>query len=134
MSTEFTVTVRATSVTVYPGEESLDYLETMINLLTYDDEYVEETKTLGFMYDKESDTLYLHKGVNIEYMAKVLPNAHFVFDKYDKPKPMKFEYEEVIPPRNTEQEDVINFIAGLHHHSDNIDERQLFLVKNPGFG
>ena len=134
MSTEFEVTVRATSVTIYPGEEAMDHLETMINLLTYDDEYVEETKTLGFMYDKETDTLYLHKGVDINYIAKVLPNAHFVFDKYDKPKPMKFEYEEVIPPRNTEQEDVINFIAGLHHHSENIDARQIFLVKDPGFG
>ena len=134
MSTEFIVTIRATSITIFPGEESLDYLETLINLLTYDDEYVEETKTLGFMYDKASDTLYLHKGVDIEYLAKVLPNTHFVYDNFDKPKRMKFEYDEIVPPRNLDQEDVINFIAGLNHHSDNINDRQLFLVKNPGFG
>ena len=53
---------------------------------------------------------------------------------YDQPKPMKFEYEEIIGPRNEEQVDVINFIAGLKHHAQNINESQLFLVKKPGFG
>ena len=47
---------------------------------------------------------------------------------------MEFEYEEIIAPRNDEQVDVINFIAGLNQHATNIDASQLFLVKQPGFG
>jgi hypothetical protein len=47
---------------------------------------------------------------------------------------MKFEYEEIVSPRNDEQRDVINFIAGLKHFSENKNSRQLFLVKKPGFG
>ena len=134
MSTEFKVTVKATSLQVYPGSEAMDRLETIINLLTYEDEYVEELKTLGFMYDESTDILYLHKGVDLNYIMKFLPNAHVEYDNFHGFKPMNFEYEVVIPPRNDEQVDVINFIAGLSHHSSNINERQLFLVKQPGFG
>jgi hypothetical protein len=47
---------------------------------------------------------------------------------------MKFKYEEIVAPRNDEQVDVINFIAGLREHGENLDKRQLFLVKKPGFG
>ena len=134
MSTEFKVTVKATSLQVYPGSEAIDRLETIINLLTYEDEYVEELKTLGFMYDESTDILYLHKGVDLNYIMKFLPNAHVEYDNFHDFKPMNFEYEVVVPPRNDEQTDVINFIAGLNHHSSNINERQLFLVKQPGFG
>ena len=134
MSTKFTITIRATSITVTPGEESSNYLEPLLDLLTYEDEFVEETRTLGFMLDPETDTLYLHKGVDVSYLQKLLPNSKVITNEFHPFKPMKFEYEEVIPPRNTEQEDVINFIAGLNHHSDNLNNRQLFLVKDPGFG
>ena len=117
-----------------PGEEAMGYLDPLIDLMTYEDEFVEETKTLGFMYDKETDTLYMHKGVDVQYLNRLLPNSKIIYDEYHPCKPMKFEYEEVIPPRNVEQEDVINFIAGLNHHADNIDARQIFLVKTMGFG
>ena len=134
LPTIFKVTVRATSILVTPGEEAMDYLDPLIDLMTYEDEFVEETKTLGFMYDKETDTLYMHKGVDVQYLNRLLPNSKIIYDEYHPCKPMKFEYEEVIPPRNVEQEDVINFIAGLNHHADNIDVRQIFLVKTMGFG
>lgn len=134
METKFVVTVRATSITIFPGQEALSYLDRLIELMTYDDEFVEETKTLGFMYDESTDTLYLHKGVDIEYLHKTLPHASFKYDYYHDFKEMNFEYDEVIPPRNDEQVDVINFIAGLNHHSENLNDRQLFLVKNAGFG
>lgn len=134
METKFVVTVRATSITIFPGQEALSYLDRLIELMTYDDEFVEETKTLGFMYDESTDTLYLHKGVDIEYLHKTVPHASFKYDNYHDFKEMNFEYDEVIPPRNDEQVDVINFIAGLNHHSENLNDRQLFLVKNAGFG
>ena len=131
--TQFKVTVRATSITVYPGEEALYPLQSLLNLLTYEDEYVEETKTLGYILDSDTDTLYLHKGVDLNYLKRLLVNVEFVNDPYDDYDEMKFEYEEIIPPRNDEQVDVINFIAGQFHHH-NIDKPQLFLVKAPGFG
>ena len=132
--TQFKVTVRTTSITVYRGEEGLYPLQSLLNLLTYEDEYVEETKTLGYILDSDTDTLYLHKGVDLNYLKRLLLNVEFVNDPYDDYDEMKFEYEEIIPPRNDEQVDVINFIAGQFHHQDNIDKPQLFLVKNPGFG
>lgn len=102
--------------------------------MTYEDEFAEETKVLGFLYDETKDTLYLHKGVDIEYLMKMIPNMSIQKELYNKPKRMRFEYEEIVPPRNDEQVDVINFIAGLNQHSTNADARQLFLIKQPGFG
>lgn len=134
MPTVFTITIRATSILITPGEEAMGYLEPLIDLLTFEDEFVEQTKSLGFLHDKETDTLYVHKGVDINYLTRLLPKSKIKYDDFHPFKPMKFEYEEVIPPRNMEQQDVINFIAGLNHHSANLNDRQLFLVKQPGFG
>lgn len=132
--TAFTVTIRSTSITVYPGRESLEYLQPLINLMTYEDEYSDMTKTLGCLYDDERDVLYLHRGVDLNYLQRLLPNVEFIMEHYDEYKEMNFEYEEVISPRNNEQIDVINFIAGIHEHSQNSTANQLFLVKAPGFG
>lgn len=134
MSTEFEVTVKATSIQVYPGNEAAYQLQPLLDLLTYEDEFVEETKTLGFMIDTEQDILYLHKGVDLNYLKKLLPNSKFSNFPYDSFREMEFEYEEIVPPRNNEQVDVINFIAGLNEHSSNIEASQIFLVKKPGFG
>lgn len=134
MSTTFTVTIRATSLTVFPGEEASYMLQPLIDLLTYEDEYVEETKTLGYMYDSDTDILYLHKGVDLNYLKRLLLNVEFINDSYHDFKEMEFEYDEIIAPRNNEQVDVINFIAGINQHSNNLDARQIFLVKQPGFG
>jgi hypothetical protein len=134
MSEAFKVTVKATSIEIQDGANAMYMLSPLIDMLTYEDEFVEETKTLGFLYDGETDTLYLHKGVDIKYLQRLLVNMEVSYNLYDKPRPMKFEYEEIIAPRNEEQVDVINFIAGLKHHAQNINEPQLFLVKKPGFG
>ena len=134
MSTKYTISIRATSITICPGGDAIDLLEPLINLLTYEDEYVEETKTLGYMYDQESDLLYVHKGVDINYLQRLLGSVEIVDDGFDEFDHMRFEYEEIIPPRNNEQVDVINFIAGLNQHRENATARQLFLVKQPGFG
>lgn len=132
-STCFVVTIRATSITVSNGEEAMYLLTTLVDMLTYEDEFAEDTKTLGFMYDKETDTLFLHKGVDIEYLQRCLGNVRVVYDLYHPYKPMKFEYEEIIAPRNEEQVDVIDFITGQGYH-DNGNASQIFLVKDPGFG
>ena len=130
----FTVTIKPTSITVYPGRESIDYLGPLLDLLTYEDEYVEETKTLGYIYDEDTDLLYLHKGVDINYLKKLLIDVTFKTQKPDQAKEMDFEYEEIIPPRDDEQVDVINFITGSQHHANNITANQIFLVLRTGAG
>lgn len=134
MSTTFTVTIKATSITVSNGMEAFQLLTPLINMLTYEDEFVEETKTLGFMYDEQTDTLFLHKGVDIKYLQRLLIDMEVKYDLYDPYREMDFEYDEIIAPRNDEQVDVINFIAGLQHHASNVNASQLFIVKPPGFG
>lgn len=134
MSTRYIVTVRATSLVVTPGESALYVLQPLIDRLTYEDEFVEETKTLGYMYDEETDQLFLHRGVDLEYLRRLLSNVEFVHEPFHDYRIMDFEYEEIISPRNDEQVDVINFIAGLNHHASNVNESQLFLVKPPGMG
>ena len=132
-STNFIVTVRATSITVSNGEEASYLLATLIDNLTYEDEFAEDTKTLGFIYDKDTDTLFLHKGVSVEYLQRCLGNVTVKYELCHPYKPMKFEYEEIIAPRNEEQMDVIDFITGQRYH-DNMTASQIFLVKDPGFG
>lgn len=134
MPATFTVTIKATSITVSNGMEAFQILTPLINMLTYEDEFVEETKTLGFMYDEPTDTLFLHKGVDIKYLQRLLIDMEVKYDLYDPYREMNFEYDEIIAPRNDEQIDVINFIAGLQHHASNINASQLFIVKPPGFG
>ncbi len=129
------ITIRATSITVSNGSQVIDMLQPLFNMLTYEDEFVEAVKTLGFLYDDETDTIFLHKGVDIDYLRRLLNyDCEIVNDLYDEYKPMKFEYEEIISPRNDEQVDVINFICGQQDHGSNTDASQIFLVKAPGFG
>ena len=130
----YTITIRATSITVDHGYEAMETLLPLLDMMTYEDEFVEETKTLGFMYDGNTDTLYLHKGVDIEYMRKLLMDVEIKFDLFHPYQNMNFEYEEIIAPRDDDQVDVINFIAGLADHQGNYDASQIFLVKKPGFG
>lgn len=129
------ITVKATSITVSNGLLVMDLLVPLFNLLTFEDEYSEETKTLGFLYDEETDTIFLHKGVDLNYLLKLLGNDCEVrYDLYDECRDMEFEFEEVIAPRSDEQVDVINFICGQQDHASNINASQIFLVKKPGFG
>ena len=131
---EFKVYLRSTSIKITPGVEASVPLDPLIEMLTYEDEFAEETKTLGYIYDEENDAIYFHRGVDVNYIVKLLRECTIVKELYDGPLPMKFEYEEIVAPRNKEQRDVINFIAGLQHFSTNRDVNQLFLVKKPGFG
>ena len=133
-SAAFTVTIRATSITISPGNASVELLHPLLSLFEYYNEFTEESHILGYMLDTDTDILYIHKGVELSYLQRLLGNVIFVKDEYDKCDPMRFEYEEIISPRNEDQQDVIDFIAGTKGHIQNIDARQLFLVKQPGFG
>lgn len=131
---EFKVYLRSTSIKITPGVEASVPLDPLIEMLTYEDEFAEETKTLGYIYDEEDDAIYFHRGVDVNYIIRLLGECTLVKQGHDDALPMKFEYEEIVAPRNKEQQDVINFIAGLQHFSTNRDVNQLFLVKKPGFG
>lgn len=134
MSTVFDVNIYSTAITVYPGKEATQLLRPLLNLFEYEDEYLEQSLILGYILDDDTDILYLNRGVDIEYLRRLLVSARIVHQEPVESKPMRFDYEEIISPRNDDQKDVINFIAGLNQHSSNQSEHQLFLVKDPGFG
>lgn len=134
MSTVFDVNIYSTAITVYPGKEATQLLRPLLNLFEYEDEYLEQSLILGYILDDETDILYLNRGVDIEYLRRLLVSARITHQDPVESKPMRFDYEEIISPRNDDQKDVINFIAGLNQHSSNQSEHQLFLVKDPGFG
>ena len=72
---KYTVEIRATSYTISPGSEAMDDLEELLDVLTYEDEFAEQTKTLGYLYDEPSDCLYIHKGVDPQYLKRLIPNC-----------------------------------------------------------
>ena len=119
---------------ITPGKEALSNLGTLINSLTYEDEFIEQTVTLGLMLDEKYNELYVHKGVDIEFLKKLLINVEIVEDIDYTGEDMDFQFEELIAPRNEQQVDVINFIAGEQDFADNVNDPRLFVVKKPGFG
>lgn len=130
----FDVTIRATSITVRPGKESLIPLVPLLDMHEYEDEYREETRVLGYMLDEEHDVLYLHKGINLDYLRRLLPDAEFSYDYYDPYKEMNYQFEEAFPPRDEDQECAIDFIAGENAYSSNMNDQQIFLVLTTGAG
>ena len=131
---KFKLTIRATSITITPGKEAIELLTPLINLHTFEDEFQEMTRVLGFMYDEKYDTLYFHKGVDIDYIRRLLINVEIKQDPFTPYREMKFDFEEFIPPRDDDQVDVINFLAGIKTHIASSNDPQLFLVKMGSFG
>lgn len=130
----FKVTIRATSITVQPGQESLLPLAPLLDMHEYEDEYQEMTKVLGYMMDETHDILYLHKGVNIDYLRRLLSDVEFDYDMFDPYMEMNYQFEEALPPRDEDQESAIHFIAGEEEYRSNIADSQIFLVLNTGAG
>ena len=131
---KFTVTVKATCITITPGKEACDILEPLINLHTYEDEFQDETKVLGFMYDEKYDTLYFHKGIDLNYIRRLLINVKIVEDPFTPYREMQYDFEEFIPPRDEDQKDCIDFLSAKNLHVKTANDSQVFLVKHGGFG
>ena len=131
---KFTVTIKSTCITITPGKEACDILEPLINLHTYEDEFQDETKVLGFMYDDKYDTLYFHKGISLEYVKRLLINVKIVTDHFSPYREMQYDFEEFLPPRDDDQKDYINFLAGVNNHIDTANLSQVFLVATGGSG
>lgn len=130
----YTVQVRATSILIQPGKKAMGVLNPLINLHTFEDEYQDTTRMMGFMYDEETDTLYFHKGINTDYLRRLLGDVKFIQDPFDPYREMNYAFEEIIPPRDADQVDFIDFIAGRNAHASNIDDSQIFLVAATGIG
>lgn len=109
-------------------------LQPLINLHEYEDEYQDTVNVLGYMYDEEHDVLYFHKGIDLTYLRRLLVDVEFKFDPYDPYQEMKYDFEEVYAPRDDEQRDAINFIAGIEGHQSNVNDSQIFLVLSTGTG
>ena len=131
---KFKLTIRATSITITPGKEAIDILEPLINLHTFEDEFQDKTCILGFMYDEQNDVLYFHKGVDLNFVRRLLINVEVKEEPFTPYREMKYEFEEFIPPRDEDQVDCINFLAGIKEHITNYKDSQLFLVKMGSFG
>lgn len=131
---KFQIHVRMTSIIITPGEEALEALDPLINLLSYEDEFEEAIHTLGFMYDESNDRIFLHRGVDLNYLKRLLPNSEIFYDSPDVYEEMSFKYEEIYAPRDDEQVDVINFVSGMNEHSSNNNKEQIFLVLGTGKG
>ena len=109
-------------------------LQPLLQIHEYEDEHQDMVKVLGYIYDEMHDTLYFHKGVDIEYIRRLLGHTEIKRDLYDPYKEMNYEFEEVFPPKDDDQRDYINFIAGEGGHQSNIKDSQIFLVATTGAG
>lgn len=134
MNSLYTITVRATSILVSPGQEASKLLQLLLDQFHFEDEFEEAENVLGYIYDLDTDILYLNKGVDVHYVKRLLGDATILFDEYDEYNQMKFEWEEIVSPRNDEQIDVIDFISGNNSHNYNIDKSQIFVSESTGFG
>ena len=130
----FEVTIRATSVIVTPGDEAMLPLQPLLNLHEYEDEYQETVRVLGYMYDEQYNRLFLHKGIDINYLRRLLGKIEVKYEKYHPYKEMNYQFEEVFPPKDDDQRDKIDFIAGEKQHSENVNDSQIFLVSGTGSG
>lgn len=131
---KYKLTIRNTCVVVEPGDKAMEVLGPVVTNLTYEDEFEEKTITMGIMHDTVHDKIYIHKGIDLNLLRKLLFPVDIVYDTSYEGDDMNFQFEELISPRNDEQKEVINFIAGKESFADNIDDPRLFVVKQPGFG
>lgn len=109
-------------------------LAPLLDMHEYENEYQETTSVLGYMYDEEHDTLYFHKGVDLDYLRRLLGDVEFAYDRFDEYKQMNYQFEEAFSPRDDDQQDVIDFISAKPPYRDNMSEPQIFVVKRGGFG
>ncbi len=109
-------------------------LAPLLDMHEYEDEYQEKTNVLGYMYDEDHDVLYLHKGVDIGYIQRLLHDIEVKRDPYDPYKEMNYQFEEVYAPRDDDQECAIDFISGENAYTSNANDSQIFLVLTTGAG
>lgn len=135
---KFDVDVYTTHITVNNGNEASELLEPLLDRMIYEDTYApadgEVLKVRGYIYDEEQDMLYFHKGVDIEYLRRLLINIKVTLHEHDPFDNMKFDFEEVISPRDDYQKDIIDFFKGVNAHTNSYNRHQLLLPAGTGTG
>lgn len=134
----FNVDVYTTHITVNNGNEAMAMLEPLLDRMIYEDTYApadgEILKIRGYIYDEDEDVIYFHRGVDIEYLRRLLININVTMHEYDEFDNMKFEFEEVMPPRDDYQKDIIDFFKGVNGHANSYARNQLLLPAGTGTG
>ena len=134
MRTLFEIGIYPTHITVSNAKEASVKLSRLLELFEYEDEYEEVMNILGYVINEEKDILYFNKGVDVEYIRKCLVDVTVKTYSAFEPDEMIFDYEEIIPPRNEEQVEMINFVSAANEWSTTSDSSQIFMVSAVGTG
>lgn len=130
----FEIGIYPTHITVSNAKEASVKLSRLLELFEYEDEYEEVMNILGYVINEEKDILYFNKGVDVEYIRKCLVDVSIKTYSAFEPDEMIFDYEEIIPPRNEEQVEMINFVSAANEWSTTSDSPQIFMVAKTGVG
>lgn len=134
----FNVEVYTTHITVDNASDALEMLQPLLDRMIYEDTYApadgDVLKVRGYIYDEDNDVIYFHRGVDIEYLHRLLINIKVTMNAYDEFEEMKFDFEEIIPPRDEYQQDIISFFKGVNGHASSYKRNQLLLPAGTGTG
>ena len=130
----FEIGIYPTHITVSNAKEASVKLSRLLELFEYEDEYEEVMNVLGYVINEEKDILYFNKGVDVEYIRKCLVDVSIKTYSAFEPDEMIFDYEEIIPPRNEEQVEMINFVSAANEWSTTSNSPQIFMVSAVGTG
>jgi superfamily II DNA or RNA helicase len=130
----FNIDIYPTHISISNAQEAVVKLEKLIELFEYEDEYEEVMKTLGYVVNDQTDTLYFNKGVDIDYIRRCLGEVNITIHSAPEPAEMFFEYEEIIPPRDEEQVEMINFVSANGEWAKTSDAPRIFMVSAVGTG
>ena len=132
----FNIDVYTTHITVDNSTEASDLIEPLLARMIYEDTYAtdEILKERGYIFDDDTDTLYLHRGVDLSYLQRLLINCKVRIHEHDEFDNMEYQFEEVIPPRDQLQVDIIDFFKGVNGHANSYDKNQLLLQAGTGTG
>lgn len=133
--TQFRIIFYTSAISIYPADEAIPYLNPLFKMLKYDDQFnCGAEKILGYMIEEDTNTIFITRGVNVKYVERLLMNYIELNHRAYEPQDMLNKYDEIVPPRNDNQADVINFISSQGPFSNDINESQLFVEMAPGFG
>lgn len=129
------MTFYSSAISIYPADEAEAYLNPLFKMLKYDDQFNGGSeKVLGYIIEEDTNTLYVTRGVNTKFVERLLMNyTEFIHKPYE-PEDMMYSYDEIVPPRDENQADVIDFISSQGPFKEDINESQLFVEMAPGFG
>ena len=86
----------------------------------------------GYEYDLENEILYVPRGLDINFVAKLTGRKLEV--KKDENKPAVANIKLLSKPRDDNQVKGINFLVGLEEFSDTVNYSQKVLILPPGTG